>query len=217
MLLPQKETTIAYRCPACGAGILSLVGVFSLSGDLLKLKCSCGKSELTMTYTSDRSLRLSVPCLVCSKPHHFKLGQNTFFRSDDDVFRLPCTYTGLDLCFIGKKERVQEALTKADEELVQLMEEAGLNDLNDLHEQDEDMSEYDPEMDAIIRYMLAELKEEDKIHCRCQKKSLASYNFSVQDGYIRVYCAGCGSLADLPLTGVGSATEFLQADELFLE
>lgn len=217
MLLPAKETTIAYRCPACGAGILSMVGVFALSGDLLKLKCSCGQSELTMTYTSDRSLRLTVPCLVCNKPHHFKLGQNTFFRSDEEVFRLPCTYTGLDLCFIGRKERVQKALEEANEELVKLMEEAGLQDLSDLHEQDDEMKEIDPEVDDIVRYMLAELKEEDKIHCRCKKKTLASYDFSVQDGFVRVYCQGCGAIADLPLTGVGTATEFLRTDELFLE
>ena len=217
MLLTQKETTVAYRCPACGAGILSLVGVFSLSGDLLKLKCACGGSELTMTYASDRSLRLSVPCLVCSKPHHFKLGQNTFFRTDDDVFRLPCTYTGLDLCFIGRKERVQEALTQANEELVALMQDAGLDDLSALREQDGEDGAYDPETDEVVRYMLAELREEGKIHCRCKSASRPSYKFSVQNGFIRVYCESCGAIADLPLTGAGSAADFLLTDELFLE
>ena len=70
MKLPVKETTLAYRCPHCGATVFSLVGIFALSGDMLKLKCSCGKSETVVTYTSDRKLRLAVPCIACPKPHY---------------------------------------------------------------------------------------------------------------------------------------------------
>jgi hypothetical protein len=218
MLLDKKEITVAYRCPACGAGIMSLVGIFALSGDMLKLKCSCGQSELSMVYTPDRKVRLTVPCLVCNKPHNYLLGQNTFFHGDNEVFSLPCSYTGLDLCFIGKQNKVQEALQRANEELAKIMEEAGLNDLNDLHTGEEEMQSMDPELEEIVRYMLSELKEEDKIHCRCSKKSLSSYQFSVQDGYVRIYCEGCGAFTDLPLTGSASADHFLRnCDELILE
>ena len=53
MILKSKETTVAYRCPVCGKNIISVVGIFMLSGDLIKLKCDCGVSELTITSNSD--------------------------------------------------------------------------------------------------------------------------------------------------------------------
>ena len=47
MVISPKQTTIAYRCPVCGTGVISAVGMFSLSADMIKLKCTCGKSEQT--------------------------------------------------------------------------------------------------------------------------------------------------------------------------
>ncbi len=217
MLIDKKETTVAYRCPACGASVMSMVGVFALSGDMLKLKCSCGGSELTMVYTPDRKLRMTVPCLVCEKPHNFLLGSNTFFGGDGDVFRLPCTYTGIDLCFIGKKDAVQDAVEDANKELVRMMEDAGLDDLSLLRSEEKNEYRADPEVDEVVRFMLADLKEEGKIHCRCKTPERASYKYTVMDKYIRIYCEGCGGVADFPLTGVGSAMEFLSTDEINLE
>ena len=105
MKLSPQETTFAYRCPHCGATVFSLIGIFALSGDMLKLRCSCGKSETIMNYTSDKKIRITVPCIACPKPHYFTLGQNSFFARESGVFRLPCPYTGIDIAFIGKKEK----------------------------------------------------------------------------------------------------------------
>ena len=46
MVLETKKATVAYRCPHCGCGVISVVDIFSLSADMIKLKCSCGQSEL---------------------------------------------------------------------------------------------------------------------------------------------------------------------------
>ena len=53
MILDKKETTIAYRCPECGASVVGMVGIFTLSADMIRLKCPCGKSELEFLYTKD--------------------------------------------------------------------------------------------------------------------------------------------------------------------
>ena len=53
MVLDFKQTTVAYRCPHCGAGVMSAVGLFSLNADMVKLKCTCGKSEMTVVYSKD--------------------------------------------------------------------------------------------------------------------------------------------------------------------
>ena len=66
MIIDQKKTTLAYRCPHCGAVPTSMVGAFSLSGDLFKLKCSCGNSHLTLEKTNDDKI---FPC-----PDHADFG-----------------------------------------------------------------------------------------------------------------------------------------------
>ena len=46
MVLESKQTTIAYRCPSCGTGVMSAVSLFALKGSMVRLKCECGKSAM---------------------------------------------------------------------------------------------------------------------------------------------------------------------------
>ena len=218
MTLTEKDTIIAYRCPRCGAGVLSVPGIFSLTGDLLKLKCSCGESELNIERRSDGRIRLAVPCIVCAKPHIFVLGQSSFSQRAGGVFRLPCPYTGLDLCFVGGKNAVQDALQEADDDLLALMREAGLEDIEQLHAGDEmlEAREQDPQVADIVRYALRELNDEGKITCNCQNNAIADYKFRLHDGKGTVWCEECGATVTLPLAGVTMAEDFLQRDSLEL-
>ncbi|MBQ8383394.1 MAG: hypothetical protein IJX47_09345 [Clostridia bacterium] len=218
MTSTEKDTIIAYRCPRCGAGVLSVPGIFSLTGDLLKLKCACGESELNIERQSDGKLRLAVPCIVCAKPHVFVLAQNSFSRRTGGVFRLPCPYTGLDLCFVGGKDAVQDAIQEADDDLLALMREAGLEDIEQLHAGDEmlEAREQDPQVADIVRYALRELDDEGKITCNCQNNAIADYKFRLHDGEVTVWCEECGASVTLPLAGVTMAEDFLQRDSLEL-
>lgn len=213
----SNEPIVAYRCPRCGAGVLSVPGVFSLTGDLLKLKCACGESELPLERQSDGKLRIAVPCIVCAKPHVFLLGQN-HFSGRGGVLRIPCPYTGLDLCFIGEKDAVQDAIQEADDQLLALMRDAGLEDIEQLHAGDEmlEAREQDPQVADIVRYALRELDDEGEITCNCQNNAIADYQFRLHDGELTVWCEECGASVTLPLSGVTMAEDFLQRDSLTL-
>ncbi len=218
MLVQQKETTLAYRCPACGATVFSLVGIFALSGDMLKLRCSCGESETVITYTREKKIRLTVPCITCPKPHHFTLGQTNFFAREKDVFRLPCPYTGIDACFIGPREAVLEAIDRSNEELVRLIEEAGMKDLSLIRgEKDEDaLKSENPLLEDVVCYMLKELEEEEAIHCRCEKAK-GDYVYRLHHGKVTISCQKCGAMATLPMYGVTAADRFLELTSLELD
>ena len=101
MILDEKKTTVAYRCPGCGAMVRSMIGAFTLSADMMRLKCPCGESDITIVYTPDKKLRLNVPCFFCPKPHNFLVSRNMFFGRE--LFTLPCAYSGLDICYIGEE------------------------------------------------------------------------------------------------------------------
>ena len=82
MILDSKHTPVAYRCPHCGAGVISAVNVFSLSADMVKLKCTCGKSEMTIVSSQDEKIRLTVPCMLCATPHIFTVNSSLFYGKD---------------------------------------------------------------------------------------------------------------------------------------
>lgn len=79
MVLNEKKTTVAYRCPECGAVVRSMFGAFSLGADMLRLKCPCGGSDMTLVYTKEKKIRLMVPCFICPQPHSFTVSAQMFF------------------------------------------------------------------------------------------------------------------------------------------
>lgn len=222
MILDAKETNIAYRCPKCGNMVFSMVGIFALSGDLIKLKCPCGESELTATYTSDRKIRLSVPCFICPNPHTFTVSPNSFFRGE--LISLACTYSGIDICLIGDKDKVKAAADEADKEFVALLKESGVDDFVEFaaakEEDDRIHGEEiaDPQLQSVVHFMLYELEDEGNISCKCGK-ACGKYEFKFvgnRMSSVLIYCEKCAASVSIPMFDPVSVDEFLQTDKLTL-
>ena len=120
MVLQPKHTTVAYRCPHCGAGVMSAVGAFALSADMVKLKCDCKQSEMTVVHRPDGKVRLTVPCLVCAKPHNFTINTSLFYQKE--LFVLSCPYSDLELAFLGDSNLVKAELARSELALLDMME-----------------------------------------------------------------------------------------------
>lgn len=217
MIIDVKNASVAYRCPHCGEGVVSVVGIFSLSGDMFKVKCSCGKSELTVTRADDK-IRLEVPCLLCPKPHYFTVNQSVFFSTD--LFCLPCPYANYDTCFIGEHEKVLEALADSGEMLRGMLLDAGVENFDMLRQQDPDMSADDPIIDDIIRFMITDLAEEGSLHCGCKEGDVARYGYEfAPPDYesLRIYCSTCGYEKLIPMASTIQAQDFLETSSITLE
>ncbi len=214
MVLDAKQTTLAYRCPACGAGIMSAVNVFSLSADMIKLKCTCQKSELTAVLSSDGRVRLTVPCLICAKPHSFTLSSTVFFNKE--LFTLSCPYSDLDLAFLGETNTVKAALAESELELLRLLEESGVKDLSQL--QSEEGTLTDPQILEIVMFVINDMDAEGKIHCKCDpSENGRQYDADIRDDGVLVTCRKCGASRLIPTDSSMSAHSFLNADALYLE
>lgn len=224
MILKSKETTVAYRCPVCGKSILSIVGIFTLTGDLIKLKCDCGHSEMTLTYTSDKRVRLTVPCVLCPNSHNYTISDSAFFERD--IFTLSCPYSGLEVCFLGTPEKVKEAIRKSDEALIAMLREAGFDDydmfrggldsLSDGDADEDDLALDVSQIEDILRFMLCELKEDGDIHCGCPDGE-GEYDFEITSKGVRVFCKKCEQYREVPLNGTVAANNFLHIDKLILD
>lgn len=209
MIIEQKKTTLAYRCPACGSVPTSMVGAFSLSGDLFKLKCSCGGSHMLLEKNRDGKLRLTVPCVACPTPHTYTLSSDVFFNSD--IFVIPCSLCGIDLCFIGKEDKVSQAVEYSNEEIAKALGDHAIDSLR--NEKSRDLS--DPQIVEIVTYVVQDLNDEGKIYCGCEEGQ-GDYQCNVYNDFVTVKCKNCKKSATIPADSTIAAHEFLNADKLTL-
>ena len=218
MVLDTKNTTLAYRCPHCGAAVLSGINVFSLSAEMLKLKCTCGKSELTVVNAKEDRVRLSVPCLLCRTPHQFTLKRSLFF--DKELFCMPCPYTDITLCCVGEENHVKAEMSRSELELLDLLEQNGLTDPEQLGEMGLPGEEHfptDPQIRDIVMFVIRDMDEEGKIRCRCSASARdRNYDVDILDDGIRVTCRRCEASRLIPTDSGLSAHAFLNSDSLDL-
>jgi hypothetical protein len=237
MVLNEKRTTVAYRCPDCGGGVLSAVGLFNLSADMVKLKCTCGKSELKIVYNRDGTVRLTVPCLICSQPHSFTVNSSLFFS--DELFVLPCPYSDINIAFTGEMNTVKAELARTELELLDMLEENGITDFSALHGDEKDLP--DPQILDIILFVIDDLDAEGKIYCRCHpdpqggghpdpaeehtataddgewNEEGSRYEAEITEEGIKLTCRKCGASTVIPTDSMLSAHAFLNADSVHLQ
>ena len=210
MVLAKKETTVAYKCPHCGTLVMSLVGAFALSADMIKLKCPCGESELTAIYTKDKKIRLTVPCLACPNPHSYTVTSQVFFGGD--LFRIPCALSGIDICYCGRQDDVVKAAEATDEMLRKLLGDTALETLAGARG-DEYIS--DPQVREIVTYVIQDLCEAGEVHCNCEDGH-PDVMIEIGDVSVTVTCKNCGAMAVIPADSLSRAEDFLGAVSLDL-
>lgn len=214
MVLETKQTTVAYRCPHCGNGVISAVNPFLLKGSMLRLKCDCGNSFLEIQPTTDHKFRLSVPCILCPTPHHFTVSENLFY--DKDLFVLPCPYTDLNIGVMGEINHVKAELSRTELELLDLMEKNGIDSFSALHKEAEETVS-DPQVREVVLFVIRDLDEEGKIYCKCPPDAEHEYDAEILAEGVRVTCKKCGASHLVPTNSMTEAHEFLHCDALYLK
>ncbi len=213
MILNSKETTVIYRCPHCGLSVVSVVGIFTLSGDMIRLKCDCGHTALTITRTKNEKVRIAVPCLACGTEHTYLISETAFFEKK--VLHLSCTYTGVEICFIGDKKDALQALEENDRELALMMREAGIENFDGFHDEDA-LPLTDPETENLVRFMLEEFKADGCIHCKCPPGG-GNYDFRFLNEDVLVFCTECNANTVVPMSDTAAAAAFIESDEIVLK
>lgn len=214
MVLETKQTTVAYRCPHCGSGVMSAINPFVLKGSMVRLKCECGKSFLEVQPAAGGKLHLSVPCMLCPTPHHFTVSEAIFYGQE--LFVLPCPYTDLNVCVLGEINHVKAELSRSELELLDLMEKNGIQSFEALHQEAEEVVS-DPQVLEVVLFVIRDLDEEGKIFCRCAPGEEHEYDAEILAGGVKVSCRKCGASHVVPTNSMTDAHDFLHADALYLK
>lgn len=212
MIIEPKSATIAYRCPSCGGVPTSIVGIFNLSGDLFKLKCSCGGSELTVSKLPNDMFNITLPCITCSYPHSFEISRRVLF--DSDIFIKPCGLSGFDICFIGKEDKVSEQIKRSNEEISKVLSDYAIENLKFDEHKEKLLS--DPAVLDIVTFVISDMAEEGAIHCDCSDGQ-GHYVCDINDGGVDIVCKNCSCSAHVPTHSTIAAYEFLNSDSLTLK
>lgn len=205
----EKTTKLAYRCPYCGCVISANVNLFMLAGGF-KLECiECHKSALELSMTGDEKVRLNVPCLVCPHPHPYTVSTDIFFGKD--IFLLSCSYSGLDICFIGDEDKVEDELDRTESLIMDLL--ADQRDDEEAVKQSE-MLTANTNVVREILFALDALMTDKKITCgECGShaaKVLIDYDS------VHVVCKVCGKRKVLNARNKFDANSAIELDELTL-
>ena len=214
MVVENKHTHIAYRCPDCGTLIYGFIGQFALAGDLLRLRCECGGSALDIKLTSDKKVRLSVPCLYCKQNHNYVISQSILFGRE--LFILNCPYSNMDIAFIGDNKKISERAEENANEIARLLKSLELESVKDMQPEDVPENEVlpDPATYDIIRFLLKDLEADGKVSCKCDE---GKYDLCFVNGGIQVYCESCGATHTFPVDTPASAEAFLNTDSIELQ
>ena len=194
-MIANINTHIAFRCPECGEAIYGFVGKFALKANLIRLKCTCGKSALDISLTNDGRVRLSVPCIFCKQNHNFVVSDGIFFGRDK--FLLNCPYANMDICFLGSKENVDDELSHSADELKALLASFEAENISDIQPTDMDEDEILPDATVYdtVRFIMKELEADGKIDCPCHsgEYDLRFTKDGIEEEYIVYvgYCPTC--------------------------
>lgn len=214
MIINNNDSTISYRCPSCGGWATGNIGFFSLSAEMIKLKCSCGGSELVGEQTKDGKIRLRVPCFFCPNPHNFTMSKSMFLNRE--IMSFPCDYSGIDICITGEKEAVAEACADSDDELLALLGEDDYSSFSEVLNSDEKTEYLDPQVTEIVSYVIKDLDESGEITCKCPEDEGLYVVEQVSDGFV-VRCENCDCSVHLPITSTIQAQSFLDCAHLDLK
>ena len=139
---------------------MSVVDVFTLSAPMMKLKCDCGESEMTVEKLPDGKVKLTVPCILCPKPHSFIVNPDVFF-GEEELF-LQCPYSEMNVALIGEMDHIKAELARGELELMEIMEANGITDLSAFREANEmDDGALDSEQTQNVIFVLSELEAEN--------------------------------------------------------
>ncbi len=187
----------------------SAPGAFGLSGNLKKLKCPCGKSEMTAEFLEDDRILLCIPCASCPRPHRYTVSRGLFLG--DQLLRIPCRLSGVTVCFAGPEKQVRQA---AEEDDKNWQEELGAHSFEEIRPNG-DAKELDPQILDMLIYTVHELNDENAITCHCLPGE-GEYAVTVTEEGILVECQNCEAKRLIRAESLAEAEEFLRSDVLHL-
>ena len=209
-----KRKQIAYRCPDCGVATVGFFGKIATVSDMLRLRCECEKSALTIQKQRDGGIKLTTPCVYCKDEHAFVISDDISERSG--TTKLPCPYSGMNILFLADSEDMERELEGSANELAAIMTALEADDISDIQPQDVDEAEAspDPAIYDIFNFLLRDLEADGAVKCPCDS---GKYDLRFTSDGMEIYCVHCGASHEFTARTQAMAEVYLTLSEIDLK
>ena len=180
-MVQETKRFLSYICPHCRQSVVVERDLFTLAAAVHRIKCPCGRSELTVEFLPNR-VRLSVPCLFCGREHEVSCSSHAFVR--EKALAFSCAASGLDCCYVGEEGPVYAATARLEQAVDKLEEESAREGAF---------------LDEIVMHeVLSEIRDiaaRDGVSCACGSKQ---WTFQVNYSSVDLICTQCGAQMRIP-------------------
>ncbi|AEG61914.1 hypothetical protein [Desulforamulus ruminis] len=178
-MLLNTVTTLAIRCPECGALEFHNLSRFAFSGRRsLQVTCSCGAFLLGIVRKKSHSYWLQIPCVVCESKHLKEISGVRLWSGEP--FDFICPDSGLELGFIGRAEEVKDLAQTLDTGLEALIDEIGYDEYFN-----------NPEVMHQVMQCLQEIADNGGLFCQCGNSRIEVEVFLDR---LELHCKECDSV-----------------------
>lgn len=145
-MIKQTSASVGYICNECGLPIVQKVNFFTGKDEIIRIKCGCKLSEMTLKVKNDAKIRLTIPCILCGANHIYTLSLSSIFSRE--VFHLTCSLLNVNIALIGSKPDLSKQMYEICNEINDIFmmyldnnAEGDSNpDENDMDDDDDDFS-----------------------------------------------------------------------------
>lgn len=174
----STNTTLTLSCPICGGMDDYSLSRFRLNGQKSIIHCECGALLLSIAGSKNNIYLLQIECYMCEDTHIFNYPGKLIWS--DQLITLICEETGVEIGFLGPKDKIAESVLDLDKTVQELAEELGYGDYFNT-----------PEIMYKVLEHLYDLANNDKIFCSCGNINL---DIEVYPDRMELHCDNCGSV-----------------------
>ncbi|MGI6711481.1 MAG: hypothetical protein ACOX4L_01900 [Bacillota bacterium] len=179
-MLISTSTVLAMYCPKCGELNFQAVSIFDFSGRRsVQVPCNCGTVMATLSGVNCKKISLQTNCSMCETLHIYYYELKEFCSAE--VLPLDCLETGLEIGYLGPKEKVKKAVQNQDKAFLDLVEDLGFEDFFN-----------NPDiMYQVLEYLNC-LSEEGLMRCSCGNSHI---DLEIFPDRLELGCSSCGAKA----------------------
>ena len=223
----MKTIWAGFRCPMCAAETF----VSSTRDDIDAEKIwsapgECGHCSLIIESQKDK-YRINVPCITCSTPHRYTVGEKLLFERESLV--LQCAYSGVDCFFAADSpDKAREAMRVSDEEVMRVISlkegrdtdvtvEDSLRSAGDMvidSSEGGDVDFYNPEIASDMLFLVKDMALEGKLGCSCGNREP---DIRIKSDCIEFLCPKCGRSLTLYTRSTSDRARLEDMSEILLK
>lgn len=171
-------TVIALRCAHCGKFNFHGISLFAFSGNKnLCFNCDCEKGSVIISRAKQKGFVLKSGCGMCEIDHTYYLKYKELFCKN--IFSLNCLQTGLEIGFIGSKEKVMAEVNRQEATFADLVEEEGFEEFFD-----------NPEIMLQVLDYLNIISADGSLKCKCGNNNI---DLEMLPDRLEMVCNECGN------------------------